>query len=74
MNGDADADADEVADEVAAPAAVSVRLEYPNTLNTLNTGFDGDVAGDATREVVGSRGARAQPVADGSPRRQWTRL
>ena len=66
MNGDADADADEVADEVAAPAAVSVRLEYPNTLNTLNTGFDGDVA-RATRDARWSdlAGLVRAAVADG---------
>lgn len=66
MNGDADADADEVADEVAAPAAVSVRLEYPNTLNTLNTGFDGDVA-RATRDARWSdlAGLVRTAVADG---------
>ena len=36
-------------DAMTSVDSVSVRLEYPNTLNTLNTGFDGDVA-RATRD------------------------
>ena len=58
MNGDADADAD----DVAAPAAVSVRLEYPNA----SPGFDGDVA-RATRDARWSdlAGLVRAAVADG---------